>query len=191
MQANNANNYFQDLSKLLLSIEVSDKDGASQLLDHGASEALKLICDVAANDKKVILVGNGGSAAIASHAQNDLCKTAGVRAMVFNEPPLLTALANDDGYGSVFESPILLWGEPGDLLLTVSSSGQSESIIRAINAATSKQCHVITLSGFKADNPSRSMGDLNFYVASSVYGYVETAHTALVHYLTTSVPSRK
>jgi D-sedoheptulose 7-phosphate isomerase len=190
MQANNANNYFQDLSKLLLSIEVSDKDGASQLLDHGAREALKLICDVAANDKKVILVGNGGSAAIASHAQNDLCKTAGVRAMVFNEPPLLTALANDDGYGSVFESPILLWGEPGDLLLTVSSSGQSESIIRAINAATSKQCHVITLSGFKADNPSRSMGDLNFYVASSVYGYVETAHTALVHYLTTSVPRR-
>ena len=190
MQANNANDYFQDLSQLLLSIEVSDKDGTSQSLNHGSREALKLIRDVASNDKKIILVGNGGSAAIVSHALNDLCKSAGVRAMVFNEPPLLTALANDDGYGSVFESPILLWGEPGDLLLTVSSSGQSESIIRAINAAISKKCHVITLSGFKEDNPSRSMGDLNFYVASSVYGYVETAHTALVHYLTTSVPSR-
>jgi D-sedoheptulose 7-phosphate isomerase len=190
LRANNVNDYFRDLSKLLLSIEVTDLTGAAQSLQDGAEEALRLICDIAAKDAKIILVGNGGSAAIASHAQNDLCKAAGVRAMVFNEQPLLTALANDDGYGSVFESPILLWAEPGDLLLTVSSSGKSESIIRAIDAATSKGCQVITLSGFSPDNPSRGMGDLNFYVNSGIYGYVETTHTALIHYLTTGVPSR-
>ncbi len=190
MQINDINDYFKDLSELLLSIEVTNLNGVSQSLQNGANEALRVICEVADNDGKIILVGNGGSAAIVSHAQNDLCKAAGVRAMVFNEQPLLTALANDDGYGSVFERPIQLWSEPGDLLLTVSSSGQSESIIRAIDAAISKHCQVITFSGFNSDNPSRSMGHLNFYVKSSVYGYVETAHTALIHYLTNSIPSR-
>ena len=187
--ASNVIDYFQDLSLLMLSIEVTDGQGKLQPFQAGADAALQMICDIAASPRKIALVGNGGSAAIVSHAQNDLCKAAGVRAMVFNEQPLLTALANDNGYGSGFEQPIQLWCEPGDLLITVSSSGQSESIIRAIKAAASKECKVITLSGFDPDNTSRGLGDLNFYVRSSVYGYVETAHTALMHYLSTSVPS--
>jgi D-sedoheptulose 7-phosphate isomerase len=105
--------------------------------------------------------------------------------MVFTEQPVLTARANDYGYGSVFERPIEMWAEPGDLLITVSSSGQSENIVRALRMARSKECHLMTFSGFAADNPSRLMGDINFYVPSSDYVYVETAHTALLHYLTT------
>ena len=105
--------------------------------------------------------------------------------MVFTEQPLLTALANDEGYGSVFEWPINMWAEAGDLFITVSSSGQSENIIRGLKAARGKECKLITLSGFDPKNASRQLGDLNFYVPSSVYAYVETAHTALAHYLTT------
>ena len=176
--------YFSTLSQLLLSIEATGRQGAALSLEEGSEQAVQLVADVKSASRKILLAGNGGSSAIVSHMQNDLCKSAGVKAMVFTEQPLLTALANDDGYGSVFEWPIGLWAEAGDLLLTVSSSGQSENIVRALTAAREKSCKVITLSGFKSDNASRQMGDLNFYVPSSVYGYVESAHTALAHYLT-------
>jgi D-sedoheptulose 7-phosphate isomerase len=180
----NVSEYFQTLAELLLSIEVTDKPGISLSLVKGAEQAVQMVLDVKTSSQKVLLVGNGGSSAIVSHVQNDLCKTVGVRAMTFTEQPLLTALANDEGYGSVFEWPIELWAEPGDLLVAVSSSGQSENIVRALAAAKKNECQVITFSGFNPDNPSRRSGDLNFYVPSHVYGFVETAHTALAHYLT-------
>jgi len=74
--------------------------------------------------------------------------------MVFTEEPVLTARANDHGYGSVFERPIELWAESGDLLVTVSSSGKSENIIRALEMARRKQCNLMTFSGFDPDNPN-------------------------------------
>lgn len=181
--------YFTTLSQLLLSIEATDQHGAALPLEQGAERAVQMVMDVKSASRKVLLAGNGGSSSIASHVQNDMCKAVGVRAMVFTEQPLLTALANDEGYGSVFEWPIGLWAEPGDLLMTVSSSGQSENIVRALAAGREKGCRVITLSGFNPDNPSRRMGDLNFYVPSHVYGYVESSHTALAHYLTNMAPA--
>jgi D-sedoheptulose 7-phosphate isomerase len=177
--------YFHSLSELLLTMEVTDRPGVRLSLEQGTEKAIQMFLDVKSDSRKVMLAGNGGSAAIVSHVQNDLCKAVGIRAMVFNEPPLLTALANDHGYGCVFQRPIELWAEPGDVLFTVSSSGKSENIVRALQAALDKQCQVITLSGFSPDNPSRQMGDLNFFVRSNVYGYVETAHMALAHFLTT------
>lgn len=176
--------YFRKLSELLLSLQVTDRHGAAVSLDKGANEAVDMVLRVRSASGKVMLMGNGGSAAIASHMHNDLCKTVGVRALVFHEVPLLTALTNDHGYGCVFERPLALWADPGDLLLAISSSGQSENILRAVRAAAAKECRIITLSGFRADNPLRSMGHLNFYAPSEVYGYVELVHTALSHFLT-------
>ncbi|MBI4169128.1 MAG: SIS domain-containing protein [Acidobacteria bacterium] len=160
-----------------------DGQGTLLPLDEGAKRAVDLILAVRAASGKVMLIGNGGSAAIASHMQNDLCKAADVRALVFNEPTLLTALSNDDGYGSVFERPVELWATPGDLLLAISSSGRSENILRAVRKAAAAGCEVITLSGFGADNALRGMGTINFYVPSRVYGYVEVIHSALAHFL--------
>lgn len=180
--------YFSSVAELMLTTQVTDRTGSPISLDAGTDKGVQMLCDIRSASRKVMLIGNGGSAAIASHAQNDLSESAGVRAMVFVDQPLLTALANDHGYEHVYERPIQLWAESGDLLLTVSSSGKSENILRAIDAARDKGCNVITLSGFAPDNPSRRMGDLNFYVASDVYGYVESAHTALAHFLTTSLP---
>ena len=175
--------YFTTLSQLLLAIEATDKLGGVLPLEQGAERAVQMIMTAKTESRKVLLAGNGGSSSIASHVQNDLCKSVGVRAMVFTEQPLLTALANDDGYGSVYEWPISLWAEEDDLLVTVSSSGQSENIVRALAAGQEKGCQLITLSGFDPDNASRAMGDINFYVPSDVYGFVESAHTALAHYL--------
>ena len=114
----------------------------------------------------------------------DLCNRVGVRALVFNDPPVLTALANDHGYESAFERLISVWARPGDLLMAISSSGQSENILAAVAAGEQRGCLLLTFSGFKSDNPLRSAGDWNFYVASEAYGEVEVAHHALGHYLT-------
>jgi D-sedoheptulose 7-phosphate isomerase len=179
-----ATSYFQHSFELLLSTQVSDSQGATLSLDEGAKKAADLILAAKSASGKVMVIGNGGSAAIASHMQNDLCKAVGVQALVFNETPLLTALTNDHGYECAFERPIELWANAGDLLLAISSSGQSENILRAVRASVSRGCQVITLSGFRADNPLRGMGHLNFYVPSPVYGYVEVAHSALTHFLT-------
>jgi len=176
--------YFHTLSELLLNLQVTNQQGAVLSLDEGTTRAVDMILSVRSALGKVMLIGNGGSAAIASHMQNDLCRGAGVRAIVFNEPPLLTALSNDHGYGCVFERPVELWADSGDLLLAISSSGQSENILRAVRATLARGCQVITLSGFSADNPLRRMGPLNFYVPSQVYGYVELVHSALAHFLT-------
>lgn len=182
--------YFDNLSLLMSDIQVTDRSGNSIPLGTGAIHALDLIIDVQTSGRKIMLVGNGGSSAIASHAQNDLAESAGIRAMVFTESPVLTARSNDHGYGSVYERPVQMWGESGDLLYAISSSGQSENILRSMQAAHENKCQVITLTGFKADNPARLLGDLNFYVDSSVYGYVESAHTALTHFLTTGIDAR-
>ena len=130
-----------------------------------------------------MIVGNGGSAAIASHIHNDLCKSVGMRAMVFNETPLLTAFSNDLSYTVAFENLINLWADNGDMLIAISSSGKSENILRAAKVALVKGSTVITLSGFKHDNPLRHMGQVNFFVPSGEYGYVELIHSILAHYI--------
>jgi len=174
----------QAFADLMTRIEVTDGSNTGQPLDEGAMVGVRLIESVRTAAGKVILIGNGGSASIASHIQNDLCKAVRVRSLVFNEQPLLTALANDDGYGSIFETPIGLWAGRKDAVIAISSSGQSENILRGVRAASSAGCRVLTLSGFRSDNPLRSMGDINFYVPSQSYGHVEIAHSTLLHFLT-------
>ena len=176
--------YLQTLSELMLSMAVTDRRGVEIDLAQGGDEAVEYLLSVGASHSKVMLVGNGGSASIVSHIQNDICKAVGIRAMVFTEQPLLTALANDSGYESVYEWPVEQWSETGDLFWAVSSSGKSENILRAAKTASDKGCNIITMTGFSADNPLRKMGDLNFYVSSHVYGYVEIAHAGLSHFIT-------
>lgn len=178
--------YLSRLSGLLLSAQATGPDGVSVSLDDGAKRAVEMILQVKGSSRKMMLIGNGGSAAIASHMQNDLCDGAGVRAMNFYDLPLLTAVSNDHGYESVFERPVDVWVDAGDLLLAVSSSGQSHNILRAVRLCVSRGCRIMTFSGFRADNPLREMGDLNFYVPSDVYGCVELVHAALGHFLTDS-----
>jgi len=177
-----AQEHFKRLAELLLEVQVTDLEGRALSLDDGAQMAVGLIEAVREKDGKVISVGNGGSAAIASHFHNDL-SSAGVRSLLFSDAPLLTALANDYGYASVFARPLALWAEKGDLLAAVSSSGRSENILAAVDLAKEMGLEVVTLTGFDAANPLRSLGGVNFWASSHDYGLVETAHQALTHYL--------
>ena len=176
--------YLGELTELFKTVEIRGADGKAFKLDDGARAALDLICSTKANRGLVMVIGNGGSAAIASHLQNDLCKSVGVRSVVFTETPLLTALANDDGYEGAYESLARLWAKQGDLLVAISSSGRSKNILRSARAARKAGCRIITLSGFAPDNPLRQMGDVNFFVPSPRDGPVEIVHAALAQFLT-------
>lgn len=175
--------YSQELSCLLTQIEVTTISGEIISLDDGMKQVIEIILNKKKDSKKIIIVGNGGSAAIASHMQNDLCKAVAVRSLVFNETPLLSALSNDLSYAVAFEMLVNLWAEAGDVLIAISSSGRSENIIRAADAALNKNCSVITLSGFKHNNPLRRRGKVNFYIPNEDYGFVELGHSILTHYI--------
>ena len=125
---------------------------------------------------KVIVVGNGGSAAMASHVTVDLTKAAGVRAVNFNEADLITCFANDYGYEHWVEKALESYADSKDLIVLVSSSGTSKNIINAALKARAMKLKIITLSGFSADNPLRKLGDINFWADSNQYNIVEMTH---------------
>ena len=158
-------NYFK-----LLNEKISDVD--DKLLD----KAVDLIKYVNNNKGKIIIVGNGGSAAMASHVAVDLTKNAGIKSINFNEADLLTCLANDYGYENWVSNALKFYAEKGDLAILISSSGSSRNILNGAKTAKELGLSVITLSGFKPDNPLRQLGDINFYVDSKGYNIVEMTH---------------
>ena len=145
-------------------------------------ETLDLVARFCRRDSyKVLLVGNGGSAAIASHAAIDFNKAAGVHALALNDAATLTCLSNDMGYEHVFAEQVCWHARAGDMVIAISSSGQSANILRAAQAAMDMGCRVVTFSGFAMGNPLRASGWVNFWAPSTSYGFVEIAHQTLLH----------
>ena len=137
------------------------------------SELIKKISSI---QGKVIIVGNGGSAAMASHVAVDLTKAARIRAINFNESDLITCLANDFGYENWVAKAIEYYADANDLVILISSSGQSENILNGAKKAQSMKIPLITFSGFTAENPLRKLGEFNLWVNSSEYNIVEMTH---------------
>jgi len=183
--------YFEGLAALFSSVEVTDLGQGRLELSHGVLTAVDLIATQTTVGRKVMFIGNGGSAAIASHQAVDFWKNGGMRAVAFNDSSLLTCIGNDFGYPQVFVKPVEMFADPGDVLVALSSSGRSENILSAVNTARKKECKVITMSGFAANAPLRLMGDLNFYVASDSYGHVEIVHLTLCHCILDTIMSRR
>jgi len=126
---------------------------------------------------KVIIVGNGGSAAIASHFSVDLTKNAGIRCVNFNEADLITCFANDYGFDDWIKHAVRLYGDEGDIFIAISSSGKSRDIINGcISARENNFSKIVTFSGFDENNSLRDCGDLNFWVDSRAYNFVENIH---------------
>jgi D-sedoheptulose 7-phosphate isomerase len=176
-----AEEYFGYLARAMESIRVTDMEGKGMDFYHGVQEAGTLIKAQTEAGRKLMFIGNGASAAISSHMSTDFWKNGGMRAVAFNDGSLLTCMGNDFGYGHVFEKPIEMFADPGDVLVAVSSSGRSENILLGVSAARGRDCKVVSLSGFEPDNPLSSMGDLNFYVPVKAYGPVEVLHHAVCH----------
>lgn len=173
--------YMSKLCNFLESVLSTDMHGKRYELDEAIEKSIHAIIDRSRSGGKVIFIGNGASASIASHMAVDFWKNGGIRAISFNDSALLTCISNDYGYEHVFEKPIEMFAGAEDLLIAISSSGKSENIIRAALAARKRKTKVITLSGFNRDNPLRKLGDINFYVPAKEYGYVEVIHHFICH----------
>ena len=159
------NEYFQDLTEALKTLNIADW-----------YQMVAMIKETHIAKKKVIIEGNGGSAAIASHLTVDLTKSLGIRAICFNEAGLITCFANDFGYQDWLEKAIDYYADEGDLVVLISSSGESKNMINAARKCRASALGLKTLSGFSADNALRKTGDLNFWVDSDIYNVVETTH---------------
>jgi len=156
-----------------------------QALDE-AQTLLKACMD---RDGHIFVCGNGGSAAIANHLVCDFGK--GMRAdtnlrprvrSLSSGPEILTAIGNDMSYDHTFSHQLEGFARPGDLLLTVSSSGNSENIVRAVQWAKDNGMATIALTGFSGGR-SATMADVSVHVASENYGVVEDLHQSTMHAL--------
>ncbi|MEE8479369.1 MAG: SIS domain-containing protein [Candidatus Neomarinimicrobiota bacterium] len=125
---------------------------------------------------KIILAGNGGSAAMASHVAVDITKNAGIRAVTFNEYDLITTLANDFGYENWISKAIELYYNTKDIIVLISASGQSLNVLNAAIKSKEFGLSVITFSGFNSNNPLRKLGEINLWVDSNIYNIVEMTH---------------
>lgn len=185
----NFNSYVKNLTEILNGVCVTDEHGKEIPVNNAIEKVVEMMITIKIAGKKVMLVGNGGSSAIASHGQNDFCKACNIKALTFHETSVLTAFTNDINYESAFSLQVEMWAEKGDMLVAISSSGQSENILNAANEANQKGCHVVSLSGFNSDNKLRSLGQINFYVPSLSYGCVELSHDIILHSISDFVMS--
>ena len=136
-----------------------------------------LIIKTKKNNSRVLIFGNGGSAAIASHVSVDLTKNLKVKAMNFNEADLITCFSNDYGYEKWIEKTIEFYADKRDILILISSSGKSKNMINACKAAKKKKISkIITFTGNKSNNPLSKLGDINMWVDSNIYNHIENIH---------------
>jgi len=162
------NKYLSDFSELMRPDDL--------ILDQ-LVEIKQALIDTNSKGNKGLIFGNGGSAAIASHFSVDLTKNASIRCLNFNESDLITCFANDYGFENWVAKAVEFYGDQGDVLLVISSSGQSKNMINATASARAiKFSKIVTFSGFVEDNPLSQSGDINLWVNSKAYNFVENLH---------------
>ena len=162
------NKYLEDFSSLLK----PNSDIVTKIIS-----ARDVIVGARKNNNKIMIFGNGGSAAIASHVSVDLTKNANVRSTNYNEADLITCFANDYGYERWIEKAVDFYADQNDVLILISSSGKSKNMINACKSARNKKIlKIITFTGHDKDNPLSKLGDINFWINSKAYNFVENTH---------------
>ncbi len=137
--------------------------------------------EIVKNSKRIFFIGNGGSNSICSHMMEDYAKMGRFPTFAFSDAALITCFANDYGYERAMEEWLKVHFVPGDLLVAISSSGESKNILNAVQHANSINGNVISLSGFKEGNALSRMAKVNFYLPASNYGIVECFHQVILH----------
>jgi len=175
-------NYIDKLLKGLQAVEFSFM--GKTFLQEDQAQAfnclVKKFSEVKKEGKQVFFIGNGGSAAIASHMTADFMKNGEMKTYSLYDNAMTTCMGNDYGYQHVFSKPISFLGNQGDLLVAISSSGNSKNIINAVEIAKRKKMRVITFTGFERDNQVKQIGDYNVYIPICHFGIVESIHNLLL-----------
>ena len=160
----------------------TDKFGAIVELEHAIVALCHRLVELRNANQSLYIVGNGGSAGVAGHSATDFFNVAKIRASTLHESSLLTCMANDFGYENAFARMLSQMVKPGDIVIVISSSGKSVNIRNAAIQGAKNGGFVVTLSGFASDNPLRTLGDMNIWLDSNEYGFVEIGHQlSLIH----------
>ena len=162
------NSYLKDFSNLIK----PNEDIISKIIS-----VRDILVEAKNNNKKVMIFGNGGSSAIASHFSVDLTKNANIRCVNYNEADLITCFSNDYGYDRWVEKAIDFYSDNQDVLILISSSGKSKNMLNACKSAREKKiAKIITFTGHDINNPLSKLGDINFWIDSKAYNFVENTH---------------
>lgn len=173
----------ENFKQVISETKCSGVSGDNISIEHATDLAMRWLLHQREYKNSIYIIGNGGSAAVASHAQIDFLNVAKLKAQVLHESSTITCMANDYGYENAFARILETMLSKNDLLIAISSSGQSQNICKAAIQAKKMGSKVITLSGFKSDNPLRQLGDLNYWLNSTDYGFVEMGHQFILHNL--------
>lgn len=163
------------------SMEMTDAAGKLQNMEAGMTGFVTLLKELRQRGGHLYLIGNGGSAGVASHSVTDFLNVGKLRATTLHDSALITCMSNDYGYENAFAQILTTMASPPDVLIAISSSGQSKNICNAVAVMCKLGGTAITLSGFKRDNPLRALGDVNVWLDSTDYGMVEIGHQFILH----------
>lgn len=180
LQASTPSEYFFDYAREIAEV--------AQKVDRAALDRFtKVLLEGAERKANIFVAGNGGSAAIADHLGCDFAKGtyhhkhAPLRPISLSaNVSLYTALANDFGFETVFSGSLDIYAESKDILIAISSSGNSENIVKAVQAAKAKEMTTIGLTGF-AGGEVRKLVDISLHVPAQNYGLVEDCHQMIMH----------
>lgn len=146
-------------------------------------ESVKIVKSV----RRIFFLGNGGSNSISSHMMEDYGKIGGFRTYAFCDPALITCYANDYGFENAMAEWLKLHLDSGDLLIAISSSGESKNIVNAATTAHAMGAKIITLTGFAEKNTLSKIGDVNIHLGIKNYGVVECFHQVILHIILDSL----
>lgn len=172
--------YLSTIKTLLGRISITGSKLNQYEYQDGIHRIVEILRKCKAERGCLYLCGNGGSAGIAQHMTADFLKNGGIKTYNMYGQSTITCISNDLTYEYVFSKQLELLAEKKDILIVISSSGESENIIKAIREMRKVGGTVITLTGFQAENRIRSMGDINIYIPVEHYGMVESIHNLIL-----------
>src|SRR5262245_16147451 len=147
----------------------------------------RVLCDAYMSDHQVILMGNGGSAALASHFAVDLGKGTTVEGKsrfrvisIVDNTPVMTAYANDFSYADVFSEQVRTLARPGDVVFGISGSGNSPNVLNGLKAARAAGAATVALTGYKGGKVI-DLADVTLVVPSDDMQHIEDCHLMLTH----------
>lgn len=183
--------YLKELVGYLENTKIYGRDGTEYSdYEEAMQKLVDLFSDIKVKGKQVFFIGNGGSAAIASHMTADFMKNGGMKTYSLYDNSVTTCMGNDYGYEYVFSRPLELLADKEDLLAAISSSGNSQNIVNAIQTAQQKGLNIVTFSGFKKDNRIINMGSYNVHVPVEHYGIVESIHNLILQQIVDMILER-
>ncbi len=183
--------YIDELIERLWEVEIWEgRERKCEDYNIGIRLLLKTFFEHKEMESRLFFIGNGGSAAIASHMTADFMKNGGMNTYSLYDNAVATCMGNDYGYEFIFSRPMEFLVKENDLIVAISSSGNSQNIVRAIETTKNRKASVITFTGFSRENSVKKMGDINVYVPSNKYGMVESIHNLILQQIVDMIMER-